>query len=100
VTNKIIVGLGKDLVCWDEEFGDMSKIIGFQSPDIVASIAWQPRCANVSVGSKLGRLELVDVERRVVIQKFKAHCNMRTGKNMTKFHLLRCNRDNFVESAK
>lgn len=85
MTNKIAVGLGKDLACWNEESGNIAKIIGFQSPDIVASIAWQPRCANVAVGSKLGRLELVDVERHSVIQKFKAHCNMRTGMNMYGF---------------
>lgn len=66
-------------MCWDEQSGRLDQIISIQSPDIVASLAWQPRCANVAMGSKNGRLELVDVERALVTQKFKAHCNTRTG---------------------
>lgn len=79
VTNRIAVGLGKDLFCWDEETGSNERIYSLPTPDIVASVAWQPRGSKIAAGSKNGRLELVDVERSAVMQKFKAHCNTRTG---------------------
>lgn len=77
---RIAMGLGGRLVVWAPDDGIMREVARLPSNDIVASVGWQPSSSGaVAIGSKAGKLELINVEYGRVLRKFQGHCGHRTG---------------------
>lgn len=77
--NTIAIGLKNCVYGWDADSEVTSLIANIPEEDSVASVSWMPDSSNLAIGTKLGRIELIDTVTGKSVKRFSGHCKHRTG---------------------
>ncbi len=78
-TNKIAIGLLKEVYLWCEEGETTNFLVRLPDEDTVASVSWKPGDAHLAIGTKKGKLEIIDSDRGISVRRLTGHCKHRTG---------------------
>lgn len=78
-TNNIAIGLRDTVYCWDAVSEITRPVLTLEHEDTVAALSWRPASSQLALGTKQGRVELIDVATKAVSRRFTGHCKYRTG---------------------
>lgn len=72
--HNVAVGLGNTAYLWNFFSGGVEKVYEFDPHNLVTSLCWDMRSEALVLGGLNGRIEVLDLEKKVHVRQFHDHC--------------------------
>lgn len=74
IQNNVAVGLGNSAYLWNFYSGGVDKVFESDPSNVLTSLCWDIRSEALVLGALNGRIEILDIEKKVHIRQFHDHC--------------------------